>query len=325
MLLEFATPAMGKHNWLAKSHPEALARLAPWVLLLLIILIAHSLAQLIWLILTPATGAVSSVLPLDTQGAPDRAARADVEAIVNWHLFGKTDTPVPPAAPVKAPETKLNLRLAGILYSNSPLRRPLALIAEGDNLERNVGEGEFVSAGVRVREIARDHVILTRNGRPETLSLPRESKDATGPAIGNLRSGLGDDTAVRDEGSANANPNSDSAASIAPTIIKAGAILGPIRESLASRPEALSDIAFVEPISRDGRFLGFHIKTGRNRRLLGQLGLRQGDIVTEVNGAPLSDPSQGIALMQELVQANQVQIKVLRNGTEVPLNFLLNE
>jgi general secretion pathway protein C len=63
---------------------------------------------------------------------------------------------------------------------------------------------------------------------------------------------------------------------------------------------------------------------GRDQQLLRQLGLRGGDIITQVNGVRLDSPSQGVTLLQEVLDADQVAIQVQRAGTEIPFTFLLN-
>jgi general secretion pathway protein C len=96
------------------------------------------------------------------------------------------------------------------------------------------------------------------------------------------------------------------------------------REAVATQPETLQDLALVDPYIQDGQFLGFRLRPGRDRRLLQQLGLRGGDVITEVNGTRLNDPATGFALLQELVNANQFTVQVLRNGNEIPFTFYAN-
>ena len=74
-----------------------------------------------------------------------------------------------------------------------------------------------------------------------------------------------------------------------------------------------------------GQFAGLQLRQGRDRRLLGRLGLRNGDILTEVNGSPVTDPIQGLTMLQNLFSEDQVQIKILRNGREIPFVFLLTQ
>ncbi len=56
---------------------------------------------------------------------------------------------------------------------------------------------------------------------------------------------------------------------------------------------------------------------------MAQLGLKSGDVITEVNGARLHNPMQGFGLLHESMAAERVSVRVLRNGVEMPLAFSL--
>ena len=47
-------------------------------------------------------------------------------------------------------------------------------------------------------------------------------------------------------------------------------------------------------------------------------------LIDDVNGTRLNDPATGFALLQELVNADQFTVQVLRNGNEIPFTFYAN-
>jgi general secretion pathway protein C len=96
-----------------------------------------------------------------------------------------------------------------------------------------------------------------------------------------------------------------------------------LRGEMMTRPRALEDIAFASPYLQDGQFVGFRLREGRDPKLLGQLGLRGGDVVTTINGSRLDSPLQGLTLLREGLGADQVNVRVLRGGVEIPLTFSL--
>jgi general secretion pathway protein C len=51
--------------------------------------------------------------------------------------------------------------------------------------------------------------------------------------------------------------------------------------------------------------------------------LNSGDVITEINGSRLNSPVQGLAMLQAVLNADQVEVRVLRDGTEIPLTFSL--
>jgi len=75
---------------------------------------------------------------------------------------------------------------------------------------------------------------------------------------------------------------------------------------------------------QNSQFVGFRLRPGRDRQLFQQLGLNGGDVLTEINGTRLNSPAQGLMMLQELMSASRIDVRVLRNGAEVPLTFSLD-
>ena len=80
----------------------------------------------------------------------------------------------------------------------------------------------------------------------------------------------------------------------------------------------------AEPYRQAGKLKGYRIFPGRDKNLFGQLGLEPGDVVTAVNGIPLDSPLKGLEVMQNITDASEVNVDVLRNGVNqtflVPMN-----
>ncbi|MCP5419044.1 MAG: type II secretion system protein GspC [Gammaproteobacteria bacterium] len=293
-------------RWRFPNNLETLGRLAAPVNVLLVILLAHGLARLTWTLL-PVEGSALTQPDAPVLQAPPKPA--DYAAIADWHLFGQVNAPTLIAAPTQnVPETRLNLRLAGIFFT--PHRtKGRALIAPAGGAESSYAVGDRLPGGAHLVQILRDQVILSRNGVLEALKLPKETPLAGVP-----------DNAPTTLPTARANAVADNVA--AP--IDASAVVGQLRGEVANRPQALEDLAFASPYQQDGQFIGFRLRPGRDRKLMAQLGLRSGDVVTEVNGVRLVDPAQGLTVMQELLNADQIAIQVLRDGAEIPLTFALS-
>ena len=210
------------------------------------------------------------------------------------------------------PVTPLNLRLVGIFFMERGGNRALALIADGNSPERGYRIGESLPGGARLQRIQRDHVVVSRGGREEVLNLPK----------------LGEAIPAAPEfvppGAPPALENAEPPASMEPGVIDASAVAERLRGEVMTRPQALEDIAFASPYVQNGQFVGFRLRQGRDHRLLRQLGLNSGDVITEVNGSRLSSPAQGLTLLQEMLSADQISVRVLRNGAEIPLTFSLS-
>ena len=53
---------------------------------------------------------------------------------------------------------------------------------------------------------------------------------------------------------------------------------------------------------------------GRDRRQFAALGLRPGDLIKDIDGQSLTDPTQAMQIFQSLGTASQVSVTVERNG-----------
>lgn len=287
---------------------------------LLVIALAHALARLALAVLMGGSPALvtpnSAPDPMTRHGSPRQSV--DVATISAWRLFGKVETHRPASPPpMVIPVTSLNLRLVGIFFSEHNSAWALALIADSNNLERSYRIGEVLPGDARLERIERDQVVVARNGREEVLKLPKLD-DAQRPTVTPALLLAPEEPVV--EPAPEAGPNTFNA----PPVIDASAIAGRLRGEVANRPQALEDIAFASPYLQNGQFIGFRLRPGRDRQLFQQLGMSGGDVLTEINGTRLNSPAQGLAILQELMSASRIDVRVLRNGAEIPLTFTLD-
>jgi general secretion pathway protein C len=302
---------------LGLPRPELGQRLAVTVVTIaLVIALARSLAALTLAVLlgqlSPSSGLTPPV-PNSAAGRTTSVQSADDVAIAGWHLFGRAETSRPVKAPLAVvPVTPLNLRLVGVFFAERGSDRALALIAEGSGIERGYRIGEALPGGARLEQILRDRVIVSRNGRQEAINLPK--LDESGQVL----------VPTTAPPETPGEPEFDPSASGAPPIIDASAIAGRLRGEIAARPQALEDIAFASPYMQNGQFVGFRLRPGRDRQIFQQLGLNGGDVLTEINGTRINSPAQGLMMLQELMSASQLEVRVLRNGAEIPLTFSLD-
>jgi general secretion pathway protein C len=325
---------------LTTSNPENVARLVVPVNILFILLLAYSLARLSWLWLPlPAPTAPTTALTADTSPLPTGENKnAQLAAIVDWHLFGKPDIarsgPVAPPPPQQAPETKLNLKLEGIFFSENR-QLALAIISDSGGPECPNRIGDYirdkncnpVPHGPRLEKIFVDKVVLSHKGNLETLSLPREPLSNDTKPAANAATLIAPVPAARGPATINppvAVPNPPAAANppmatANPPIDAARMAVERLRSQVTRGPTALQELINTSPYMQNGQFLGFRLQPGRDQELFRRLGLQAGDVITQVNGVPLTDPVQGRVQLQGLLNADQANIQVLRNGTELTL------
>lgn len=277
------------------------SRLLPrFVSVLLLIALGTLAARFTWQVVEPDLQPVVSIqIPSDETPTmtPTTTQRSFADS-ADLPLFG---VPGEPAAiePVVAPETRLRLRLIGLAASNVP-EQGHAIIAESGSPERLYTVGDSVGGGqARLYQIHADRVILERNGRYETLRLPRAEGIVSEPSSAAHKSTRG----------ASGPPAGDT-----PRVQ---------RSEWLSDPERLLGAVQARPVIRDNVLHGLEVRPTRNARQFQQAGLRPGDVITSVNGIPLSAINNPDRLFENLRNQTQVDIVVERDGQAVPLGVEL--
>jgi len=77
------------------------------------------------------------------------------------------------------------------------------------------------------------------------------------------------------------------------------------------------------PVQEQGKLTGYRIYPAGNAPAFAQLGLHPGDVVTAVNGIPLTDPAQSMRILSALKTSEQITVTLQRNGQSqtVPLQL----
>lgn len=274
----------------AQLWADASRVLPPWVVLLLVVLICWQLAKAVWLMFpSPAPESLPPVQP-SQRGGPEAATDGvSIDRIVAARLFGEVDAeaPVVLVEQEDAPDTQLSLELRGTVASPDE-RRALAIIAERGGAERVYFIGDAVPGGATLNTVHMDRVLLRRAGRLEALRLPR-SEDSPGPR-----------QAAPARAAARPSPTAARAATLQQVVQQGGA--------------ALTEIIRPQPVFKDGQQQGYRVYPGRQRQQFTQLGLRPGDLITQINGMSLDDPARGMEIFRSLADATSVTVTVDRNG-----------
>ena len=300
-------------NWQAEWLPRLAAlgqdrRLPVLATLLLILLLANGLASLTWSLLPMPQETGMAVPPAATppRAAQPSSVKAVAREIERLHLFGEADkaVPKPVSKVVDAPDTRLNLKLHGVLASSDPATAR-AIIADGKGVEDAYAVEDKLPGNAVLKEIYADRIILEYRGRLETLRLPKEvDKGVTGRAP-------------------SATARRGSAAAISAGTGDTGVLLRQYRDALTSDPQSVMDLVRAEPV-RDratGKLKGYRLRPGRDRQLLSRFGLRAGDVVTSINGIPMDNPLKALELMRDISNISQVNLEVERNGTPKSFSF----
>ncbi len=279
-------------DWKAQSPDQRIAvlnrYLPPGVTAVLVIALAYQLATITWSLAPDVPSALAPIAPSGgtSPGVTERSS--DFGTLADQHLFGQAaNTPAPVVeAVVDAPETNLNLTLTGIGFGEHGMD-PQAIISSNRGQEKNYRVGQVVenADGATLHTVYADRVLLNRSGRLETLRLPKEPTGAGVASTAMQRP-------VLEQPSGNTS----------------------LRQAIVANASRLTDVIRPAPHVQEGRVVGFRVNPGRDRATFDALGLQPGDVVTDINGTVLDDPSQGLQVFESLGESTQANVTVLREG-----------
>lgn len=292
--------AWDKTNWLSSFEKlpwqTLLASSPKWLSLLLVLLIAQAAAEMTWVIFTPEEIQQTRTQSRSTVVSPSSQVR--LNSVVKLHIFGEAQEiqaeVVNTEAPIDAPKTNLKLVLRGVFTHSDP-DKAMVIIADAAGKEKLYRTGGKVPGGATVHTIYSDRVILQRNGQFETLNLPRDKLPSRAVAVS--RSVSRD---VKRERSVQA-PNK----------------LKEMRKLIKTNPQEIWKQVRIEPVLENGKIKGYRL-FHQDAQLMRALGITKTDVITEVNGMSLDDPSALYELMGQFDTASDIRLTVERNGaTEV--------
>jgi general secretion pathway protein C len=248
----------------------------------------------------------------------DRAAPAAAAAppgaavsVAKWHLFGNPQGIIG-AAPASTLSTVLKLTLRGTLALPDPQdERAIAIIANEQGLEVSVKIGGDVAPGAHLAEVYADHVVLDHQGVAETLSLPRPEQHAP-PLPEKNQQRLATGSAPSSSIPPGFVPGPVAPPASAPASSAAGKRIDPQEFARQIRPV----------FSGEGRIVGADI-SGADAATLARVGLKPTDVVTAINGTPLTSVSNPQALMEQLQNSSSIQVTVQRDGKPATLTLSL--
>lgn len=292
----------------ALNIPEsALRALGPLRFLIecvLVIAVAVSLAKLGWLLAAPQ----ASVAELTPRPLPAPVTQQATATIAADRTLLVKDNPFAIEVSVEeiaAPATQLNLRLAGLIMSTSE-GGGSAQITTPDNRTSRFTIGDEIIPGVELERILSDRVILKRNGESETL------------LFGSRGQGLSVITDGSQTEASPATPNVSSLNGSEPALIER-----PL-DGTIQNPDALFQSFSLAPIQRQGQEPAFVIAATGPQDIVEASGLRQGDILLEVNGTNVAELDI-TEIIDEIGASQAAILSIERAGAERTLRLRFEE
>jgi general secretion pathway protein C len=244
------------------------------------------------------------------------------EAIVTANVFCPTCTP----AVVEFTEQPLLAGADPSMTGEVPSSLPLQLLAtmESDDptwsmatihdVETNAlgpfTANEQIRPGVTIFAVERGRVVLLNQGRREYILLGAEPpKPSAQPAAApQVEAAPRPGNAVAIDG---ADKAIDCANENSCTVDRA------FVDKLMADPRQLMSQARMFPVTKDGETAGFRVSGIRGGSLATMIGLKNGDVVSEINGAKLGTIDDAMAMYQKLRRASHLSVTVERGGAVI--------
>ncbi len=296
----------------ADNQPEV--KWIKWVNRLLVVAVAYAFASLTIQFIPEVSGKVSRNLTTGSSNTKNSSASSTTlspsqlgEQVVSSHLFGMAGAkPVEEtkAVATDAPETKLNLTLAGV-FAYTPQKLAIAIISSGGRDETVYGIGDKIVGSATLKAVYADRVIIENRGREETLKLPEDVAPIALPRVSS--------TPVTSASTSSGQP------------VELPGTPRELRDKLVKNPSMLGKIVSATPYQENGKLVGFRLQPKQNPEILEAQGIMANDIITQVNGISLNSQKQGIRALRKLVKADNIDLTILRDGIEVPVSISLNQ
>ena len=263
----------------------------------------------------------SSAKPVKQQGiemAPRQMLRADYKAITDRNIFN-SDGVIPPALAKEkegdnsdldgpAIPSQLPISLLGTIVHINPAKSVASLQVRGSESKTiPYIPNDDIEGMATLLKVERSKAFFrnTRSGRIEYIELKLDS---------NLKFGFLKTQAALE--------NSEVARTGNDFKLKRG----DVEKYLSNLQDVLQQARAVPYRSPDtGEIVGFKFLDVQADSIIAKLGLEPGDILTGVNGEVINSPKKAMDMYMALRSANNIEIKVNKNGKDEVLNYSITE
>lgn len=275
-------------------------------------LVAASLNQVAAAMLTPAAAA-----PLRASAEPVVSQRsfADRQVILDRKLFD-VSTLVPTAPPTDEQEeleaTRLPLRLLGTVASSRPELSWAAVEDQDQRKEVVVKLGDPLAGQAKVVGIERRRIILDNRGQREELALEENAGEAPTPRSARARSmrrpNRPSRSAARPARPANNPAGEARVRRLAENRFQVNR--EDVVELAGRNPAEIFSSARILPKYEGGQMVGIQLNNVKEGSLFQEIGIQDGDTITQFNGIQIDSPQGSAEVLRELTQAERFEVTV---------------
>jgi general secretion pathway protein C len=253
---------------------------------------AGSLAWKLWL-LNDHSPQAAAIAPT----SPGNAEPESLQDLLRYPLIQSASDPATKnSASIDTPETSLNLKLVGLMYSTDK-QQARAIIQSEKEGTRSFSTHERVADKAEIYRIEPDRVILLHAGQQEALLLdPEDTTSSTQP---------GTESQPIDDAGANGSSS-----------------------EVQNRPKRTADLMrdfSATPVMEGGELVGFRLEAVRNPEIMSEWGIDPDDVITAVNGTPLNSQGRIMILYDKLKKQKEFDLTLNSGGNSRTITVDLSE
>jgi general secretion pathway protein C len=238
-----------------------------------------------------------------------RPPLSDYQAIIARNIFnasGETASPAVVSVDIdQLKQTELNLKLWGTVVGQNG--QAYAVIEDTKSREQQLYRAGDTIQNALVKLILREKVVLRVQERDEILAMEEIGVKKSGGRV--------------DAGSLpppEPEPGPKMPVSSYPSKI------GLKGDQIAKAMENLGQLmeqATLRPHIEDGQPIGISISAIKPDAIYRKMRLRNGDIITGINGNPIGSVEDAVKVFQDLASGSDIQIQIKRRGREQTLDY----
>jgi type II secretion system protein C len=258
-------------------------------------------------------------------------ARAYYDQIVKRDIFNETPQE---SRPTVVPEADLNIKLIGTsILSRS---KPYAIIEDPAGNESLYQLGEDIPDAGRLVGVETSRAIIDRGGHRVAIELPSDDIPEAppsdlgagairGPALRGLSAAMRNRLRGLRRGLPNNNndDNDDNSSKIELKKLGPGKFevsRAEVQQTMENPAQFFSQMRAM-PHFVNGRTDGFSISQVAPGSVFDQLGLQDGDLLTSIDGQPVTNPMQAMGLIQAVKTASAIDLTVNRGGAPTSVHL----
>ena len=295
----------------------------------LVIALGITLANLLWLVLTPAAATAEAAVLASAPRAISSPKQNYGKLIADEHMFGAVPKQAPKSAPVRRelPKTvappvakELNLKLHGIVASNKD-GNGFAMISfngktqetykRGEELPKKEMDKERELSGVILKRVDNNSVVIDNNGTEQLLELAEASLTSSSNTSSARKAAPTRATTAR-----KARPTRAATNRLGSNNPNQLQTLAELRDALLEDSQIITTVITPSLVRENGQVTGLRVYPSQNRALFRELGFRNGDIIKQVNDVVIDGSPSNLSVLQQFADSPSLEITILRGGNE---------